>query len=404
MVRQVFVFIHRWAGLAMTVFLILVGLTGSLLAFKTDVERLICPRIYATPRPGVLPLDFATLAERAQTLVPHGRVKSVALMAPDQATVVMLPRKDPATGAPYELGFVQLILDPWSGEELGRRRPGDLSQGLINLMPFLLELHYTLALGGTGFQILGIVALVWTVDCFIAFYLTLPVSTGAFWRRWKPSWLVKWRAGAYRLNFDLHRAGGLWVWAMLLVFAWSSVMYNFGSVYHVATCALLDCGAGTSWAAMNPHPNENPRLDFRAALSTGERLMAEQAAKHGFSVQRAYWLYYQDGIYTYFVKSSLDVDEKYGATAVYFDADTGAFWSLSLPTGQHSGDTMGAWLSALHMADVFGLPYRIFVCVLGLVITMLSVTGVYIWWKKRKARIRANSRSASAIAPLARQT
>ena len=36
MVRQVFVFIHRWAGLAMTVFLILVGLTGSLLAFKTD--------------------------------------------------------------------------------------------------------------------------------------------------------------------------------------------------------------------------------------------------------------------------------------------------------------------------------------------------------------------------------
>ena len=66
MVRQVFVFIHRWAGLAMTVFLILVGLTGSLLAFKTDVERLICPRIYATPRPGVLPLDFATLAERAQ--------------------------------------------------------------------------------------------------------------------------------------------------------------------------------------------------------------------------------------------------------------------------------------------------------------------------------------------------
>jgi len=32
------------------------------------------------------------------------------------------------------------------------------------------------------------------------------------------------------------------------------------------------------------------------------------------------------------------------------------------------------------------LPYRIFVCGLGLVIVMLSVTGVYIWWKKRQAR------------------
>ena len=45
------------------------------------------------------------------------------------------------------------------------------------------------------------------------------------------------------------------------------------------------------------------------------------------------------------------------------------------------------WLFALHMAHVFGLPFRIFVCVLGLVITTLSATGVYIWWKKRSARL-----------------
>ena len=77
--------------------------------------------------------------------------------------------------------------------------------------------------------------------------------------------------------------------------------------------------------------------------------------------------------------------------------------SVDLP-GEHSGNTVSEWLRALHTADVFGLPYRIFVCVLGLIITMLSVTGVYIWWKKRKARIRANSRSVSATAPLARQT
>ena len=67
-------------------------------------------------------------------------------------------------------------------------------------------------------------------------------------------------------------------------------------------------------------------------------------------------------------------------------ADTGALISLDLPVGEHSGNTVTAWLRALHMADVFGLPYRIFVCVLGLVITMLSVTGVYIWSKKREAR------------------
>jgi uncharacterized iron-regulated membrane protein len=36
------------------------------------------------------------------------------------------------------------------------------------------------------------------------------------------------------------------------------------------------------------------------------------------------------------------------------------------------------------MANVWGLPYKIFVCVLGLVIVMLAVTGVLIWLKKRR--------------------
>ena len=368
----------------MTVFLMLVGLTGSMLAFRTDMERLICPRIYAKPRPGVPPLDLAMLAERAGALVPHGQVVTVSIEEPDQALVVFEPRADPATGKPYELGFVQMFVDPWTGEELGRRRPGDLSQGLVNLMPFIWKLHITLDLGGFGGWILGIVALVWTIDCFIGFYLTLPVSIGSFWRRWKPAWLVKWKAGAYRLNFDLHRAGGLWLWAFLFIFAWSSVMLNLPEVYDRVTGAVFDYVPLTGHIhGSNPGP---PRLDFRAALSTGERLMAEQATKNGFSVQRAVMLNNNNGLYSYYVKSSRDIRDKLGLTYITFDGDTGALISVELPTGEHSGNTVTYWLRALHMADFLGLPYRIFVCVLGLVITMLSATGVYIWWKKRKAR------------------
>ncbi|BBA32138.1 putative iron-regulated membrane protein [Methylocaldum marinum] len=69
-----------------------------------------------------------------------------------------------------------------------------------------------------------------------------------------------------------------------------------------------------------------------------------------------------------------------------FDADTGKLKLLLLPTGQHAGNTMTSWLFALHEANVFGLPYRFFVCLLGLAIVMLSVTGIVIWLKKRRAR------------------
>jgi len=95
------------------------------------------------------------------------------------------------------------------------------------------------------------------------------------------------------------------------------------------------------------------------------------------------------GAYLYEVRGSRDVFErspKGGGTDVLFDGDTGALRTLSQPTGEHSGNTLESWRYALHMARVFGMPYRILVFVLGLVVPMLSITGVYIWWKKRAAR------------------
>ena len=76
MIRGFFVWLHRWVGLLMTVFLVIVGLTGSLIAFNTELEHVFAPQLFAKPRPGVPPLDLATLAERAGALVPHAHISS----------------------------------------------------------------------------------------------------------------------------------------------------------------------------------------------------------------------------------------------------------------------------------------------------------------------------------------
>ena len=39
-----------------------------------------------------------------------------------------------------------------------------------------------------------------------------------WWNRWRPAWRIKFNAGAYRINFDIHRAFGLWTWANALIF------------------------------------------------------------------------------------------------------------------------------------------------------------------------------------------
>src|SRR5208283_5723080 len=241
--RRVFVWIHRYVGLAMALFLIVEGLTGSLLAFRGDLSTLLDPSLTSTkPSPDAQRLDLAALAERAEALMPNATAAYFFRLRDDQAIVRMEARDDPETGKPYPEDPGVIVLDPWTGKELGRSPYSGYTQGfLANVMPFVNDLHTALALGGAGVWILAVLALLWTIDCFVGFYLTLPLTLEKFWTRWKPAWLVKWRGGLYRVNFDLHRAGGLWFWAMLFVFAWSSVCLvdNLG-VYEKVTAALFD--------------------------------------------------------------------------------------------------------------------------------------------------------------------
>jgi uncharacterized iron-regulated membrane protein len=385
LLRPRLVWLHRWSGLTMTVFLIVVGVTGSLLAFNRELEKFLSPQLFAVPQTDQPRLDLGDLAERAQAAGRGEKLVYITYAEFNQVKAYF--EADNRSASPP--GFDEMFLNPWTGEELGRRRRGDLSEGLINLMPFIYSLHWRLAAGDIGQWILGVVAILWSIDCFIGFYLTLPKSREKFLQRWGPAWQIRWRGGFYRLNFDIHRAGGLWLWIFLFIFAWSSVMMNMRAIYEPVMQSLFDYKA---YVAPPIAPAASARMSWREALSTGERLLAEQSEARKFSIRESLSLLYDSSAntYSYEVRGSRDIFERSpqgGGTSAIFDAATGALIEVSQPTGEHLGNTIENWLYALHMARVFGLPYRIFVCLLGVFITLLAITGVYIWWKKRAARV-----------------
>lgn len=396
MSRQFWVLFHRCAGLMIAGFLCTVGITGSLLAFFPELQRLTSPNLYG--RLNCPPLDLGLLAERIEAKEPHVQVTSIWAYEPDSLQVNVAPRPDPISGHPHVLNFDQIVLDPCTGEELLKRNLGAVSEGLHNLMPLVLKLHHTLILGEIGRWILGVTALVWTFDCFVGFYLTLPInikkdktrSYRSFWQRWKLAWLIKWRASSTRVNFDLHRALGLWLWPALLVFAWSSVYMNLWDTVYTWIMRRMS-NYHEYWFELPklPIPLEHPKIGWSKAAQIGRALMTAAATTHGFAVDRVIGmrLNRELGVYIYYAHSNLDVAERYyGKTRVIFDADTGDLRLILLPTGQYTGNTISSWLAALHMATVFGLPYRIFVCFFGLGLAVISITGVLIWFKKRRAR------------------
>jgi uncharacterized iron-regulated membrane protein len=327
----------------------------------------------------------------ASYLGPHIQVLSTPLnLAPGQTAHL---RVQAALDAP-PLDYDEIYINPYDGVIQGMRDTDRLHWGRKYILPFVFQLHCALALPSPwGQGLMGIVAVLWTLDCFIGAWLTLPmgrrITSIAWWRHWRTSWCIKRGAGAYRRNLDLHRSSGLWLWAILFIFAWSSVMFNLRPVVWQPVMALA-FKFDDNWRNVPDRPIHTtaPAMNWHAALDACRSAMNAFAAQHRLHLDFEETLSYDPNqhTYTYMVHSSADLRHDIGNTALLIDADTGDILAHYLPTGAAPGDTVGNWLGALHMGHVFGLPYRVFISVLGMTVVMLAVTGIYIWWKKRRSQ------------------
>ena len=397
--RQFWVVVHRWAGLTTALFLAVAGLTGCALAWEDDLEALTAPQLLLAAPNGHAMRDVVGLRDAALARHPGMAVDFMPLtVAPGHALRLRTSWAD-AKAAP---DWDELFIDPYTGAELGHRRWGDITQGTVNLLPMLYRLHYTLLAGSYGEWVMGVVALVWTLDCFVGFYLTLPprkaptAPRGPGWRaRWMPAWKVRWGTNAHKVSFDLHRAGGLWVWPVLLVFALSSVSLALPQVYG----PLARAAGGTDERAMlakarAPAPDAPPAMNASAARDRGQALAGAQRVNQGTA-----WLWHipSAGLYVYGFSTSHDVGDDVAGARVAFDDRSGALRYASLPQTAPAADRFTNWIVALHMANVFGWPWRVFETVIGVAVTALSITGVLIWMKKRTARLFRLRREARQL-------
>lgn len=388
--RPVLVVVHRILGLATALFLTVAGLTGSVLAFHTEIDRWLNPAAHAATAVGE-PLSPETLARRIEAGDPKRSVWYMSLKREPghSGLAVASGRTDPATGQPFELQANWFNVDPVSGAVLAGRLWGECCFSRLNIIPFLYEFHHNLSLPGVyGILLMGGVAIVWLIDGFVGLALTLPRGR-PFFAKWRPAFAIK-GGSAFRLNLDLHRAAGLWLFVVLIAVALSSVTMNLRTEVVEPLVSLFSKITPTP---LSGGPLEKPHertLSYDMVLDAGVR----EARGRGWD-EPASEIFYSPQ-YGIFGVAFSDHEDPMDTRWLYFDGETAAFKSAFLPGVGTAGDVFLQVQFPIHSGRILGLPGRILICVTGLMVAMLSVTGVVVWWKKRTART-AKARQVKAI-------
>ena len=397
--RKVLVLLHRWFGLGIALFLLQAGITGALIAWDHEIDAFLNPELYVSAAPADAELlSPLRLAEIVEARDPRLEVTYLPLAVEPGHTVLMGvdSRRDPATGKPYVLGFDQVAVNPATGDIQDRREWGEISLSPKQLMPFLYRLHYSLHIPDVGLMplglwFMGIVAVVWLFDSFIALWISFPS-----WKAWKKSFQFRFDKGGYRLTFDLHRSGGVWTWLLIMPLALTAVSMNLNREVVRPVVSLFSTLAESPFASRTPS-------EQAIVATTSRQQILKHAATDALALdlgrpQGGLFYSQQFGVYGvgFFEAGNDHGDGGLGNPWLYYDGKTGEPAGSELPGRGSAGDLFMQVQFPLHSGRILGVPGRILITLLGLVVSMFSVTGVMIWAKKRRQRVLAEVRDARA--------
>lgn len=412
--RRALALMHRYLGLTMAGFLIVSGLTGAVISWDHELDEWLNPHLLNAESHGAA-LPSMALLETIESRFPEVQVTYFENAAePGHSQYFWAePRVDPATNELYETDFNQVYMDPVSGQILGTREWGSFwPLSKETFVSFLYEFHFSLhipefwGIDHWGIWLLGAIALIWTIDCFIGFYLTLPrhrpesatsaaaidpslkTDTRGYWQRWKPAWGVRWRSGSTRLNFDLHRAFGLWAWLVLFTIAFTAFSLNLYREIFYPVMSVVSDVTPTPIDARTPTPHNapiEPLVTFVEVISAA-RIEADQRGWN--KPVGSIWYAREFGVYR---AEFYHPEEGHGAggvghNALYFDSQDGRLLGDWQPWQGSAADIFVQAQFPLHSGRILGLPGRILISIMGLVVAALSITGVIIWWRKYQAR------------------
>ena len=360
--RRFISWLHRYVGVAAVVMLVMSGITGALITFDTEIDRMTHPGLRrAEARQGSASVD--TLAASARLARSRDPVRMLVFPElPGDAVEVW-----------YRGSSMRAYLDPYDGHVLGLRDTHD------SLMGILVDLHTNLLAGETGRAVIGSFGLAAVLLVVLGVWLWWPRRG-----RWRQALTVKWEAGAARVWLDVHKVAGSVTAVFLLVIAATGAALALpGAVTEPLLVALT--GAGAQQAA----PASSSRAGRRASLD----LMVQQA-EATFSEGRMMRLMLPatpDGPVTVRMRLPGEIHQL-GRTFVHFDQYDGRLLRADSALESNLATRINAWFYPLHTGFYGGVGTRMLNVLFGLALALIALSGGWMWVRNRIAKRRAAAR------------
>jgi uncharacterized iron-regulated membrane protein len=356
--HKVILTIHLCLGLLGAIFLLILGLTGSVMAFEGDIDHWLNPgHWYVTPRPPAMLED--DLLSIVQHQYPRARVVLVQFSRYSNLAQVM-QLTDGST----------VYVNPYDGTILGTK------VGLTNLdrtLGFIHQLHLRLVPDPRSAPRLAAIGK--TVVSFAGLIVFLMVPTGVtlWWRRKSTS--INWKASWFKVCFDAHQAVGIYVAFFLLVASLTGIMIGF------------DFGEKTFYGITGSAPPARPQPFPSVPVPGAVGLLPDQAleiARHAMPDATPTMLVRPmraAGSYTITMRLPEETSE-----AVHSSVTLDQFSGKVLNVRNYRTESAGyRWIRfnrSINTGDIFGLPSHILLSLSSLLLVGMVGTGLVIWWKK----------------------
>ena len=345
---------HLWVGIAAGLYIFVVCLTGAALVFRIDMQRALFPTLF-TPSSSAPPADAATILERVRDAFPSDRVSGIDAPTTTRPTYLAYVTRGTT--------FLTLLIDPHTGRLLGELPDAPA-------LRLLQDLHFNLLAGRTGRVVNGVGAM-----CLVVMALTGVVLWWPGIAAWRRALTIDIRRGWRRINFDLHRAVGIWSGAFLVMWAVTGMYFAWPQAFRSVVNLV------------SPITVSRPPVP-RAARTTTKaswRDLIEMARATAPEQHVARVVVPASDTAAFLVMLSAVQPTPAGSprlTSVYLDQYSGEVVQETAVTGRTLGDVVLAWVVPLHIGNFSGNGIRVVWFVLGLAPPVLFVTGVIMWWTR----------------------